>query len=77
MAAEATVDGQEDAGSGGKLKRKITGPCVMLLTQQSVTVWLFGAILLAVGVVLYFLARMATRREDRLNGRERAGYPGR
>ncbi len=42
--------------------------CVMLLTQQSATVWLFGAILLAVGVVLYFLARAATPRQDRRNG---------
>ncbi|CRZ17299.1 APC family permease [Mycolicibacterium neworleansense] len=39
--------------------------CVMLLTQQTATVWLFGAILLAVGVVLYVLARAATRRADR------------
>ncbi|OMC40722.1 amino acid permease [Mycobacterium sp. GA-1841] len=35
--------------------------CVMLLTQQTATVWLFGAILLAVGVVLHFVARAATR----------------
>lgn len=31
--------------------------CVLLLTQQSGTVWLFGGILLALGVVLYVLAR--------------------
>lgn len=31
--------------------------CVLLLTQQSGQVWLFGAILLAVGVVLYFVSR--------------------
>ena len=31
--------------------------CVLLLTQQSGTVWLFGGILLAFGVVLYFAAR--------------------
>jgi amino acid transporter len=37
--------------------------CVVLLTQQSAQVWLFGAILLAVGAVLYVLARFATRRE--------------
>ncbi|WP_237568292.1 APC family permease [Mycolicibacterium lacusdiani] len=36
--------------------------CVLLLTQQTVTVWLFGAILLAVGAVLYLVARAATRR---------------
>jgi amino acid transporter len=36
--------------------------CVLLLTQQSATVWLFGAILLAVGAVLYVVARAATRR---------------
>ncbi|BBX17703.1 amino acid permease [Mycolicibacterium duvalii] len=33
------------------------GSCVLLLTQQSATVWLFGAILLAVGAVLYAAAR--------------------
>lgn len=33
------------------------GSCVLLLTQQSGTVWLLAAGLLAVGVVLYFVAR--------------------
>lgn len=37
--------------------------CVLLLTQQTAQVWLFAAILLAVGAVLYLLARVATRRE--------------
>ncbi|WP_422743728.1 APC family permease [Mycobacterium sp. WMMD1722] len=37
--------------------------CVVLLTQQSAQVWLFAAILLAVGAVLYLVARTATRRE--------------
>lgn len=37
--------------------------CVLLLTQQSAKVWLFAAILLAVGAVLYLLARTATRPE--------------
>ena len=36
--------------------------CLLLLTQQTATVWLFGAILLAVGAVLYLVARAATRR---------------
>jgi amino acid transporter len=36
--------------------------CVLLLTQQTATVWLFAAILLAVGAVLYLVARSATRR---------------
>lgn len=36
--------------------------CLLLLTQQTATVWLFGAILLAVGAVLYLAARAATRR---------------
>jgi APA family basic amino acid/polyamine antiporter len=31
--------------------------CILLLTQQSGQVWLFGAILLAVGVVLYLISR--------------------
>jgi basic amino acid/polyamine antiporter, APA family len=35
--------------------------CILLLSQQSAKVWLFAAILLAVGVVLYFSARTATR----------------
>lgn len=37
------------------------GSCLLLLTQQSATVWLFGAILLAVGAGLYLLARTASR----------------
>lgn len=37
--------------------------CVLLLTQQTATVWLFAAILLTVGIVLYFIARTATRRQ--------------
>jgi amino acid transporter len=36
--------------------------CLLLLTQQTAKVWLFGAILLAVGAVLYLAARAATRR---------------
>jgi APA family basic amino acid/polyamine antiporter len=36
--------------------------CILLLTQQTAKVWLFGAILLAVGAVLYLAARAATRR---------------
>lgn len=37
------------------------GSCILLLTQQDAKVWLFGAILLAVGAVLYVVARVATR----------------
>ncbi|MBI5341099.1 MAG: APC family permease [Mycolicibacterium rufum] len=36
--------------------------CVLLLTQQSATVWLFAGVLLVVGVVLYVVARIVTRR---------------
>ncbi|WP_449278855.1 APC family permease [Leucobacter sp. GX24907] len=36
--------------------------CILLLTQQRPVVWLFGAALLAVGVVLYLLARWERRR---------------
>jgi APA family basic amino acid/polyamine antiporter len=39
--------------------------CVLLLTQQTAKVWLFAAVLLAVGAVLYLLARAATRRGER------------
>jgi APA family basic amino acid/polyamine antiporter len=35
--------------------------CVLLLTQQSPRVWLFGAILVSVGVVLHFVAQAARR----------------
>ncbi|WP_312676424.1 APC family permease [Microbacterium sp.] len=35
--------------------------CILLLTQQEPMVWLFAAILLAVGVGLYFLARLGRR----------------
>jgi amino acid transporter len=37
------------------------GSCILLLTQQDAKVWLFSAILLAVGAVLYLVARVATR----------------
>ncbi|CAH0190529.1 MULTISPECIES: APC family permease [unclassified Microbacterium] len=37
--------------------------CILLLTQQRPQVWLFGAILLAVGVVLYLLAQWGRGRE--------------
>ena len=33
------------------------GSCILLLTQQSGTVWIFGAALLAVGAVLFFATR--------------------
>ncbi|MGY1551273.1 APC family permease [Microbacterium sp. A588] len=36
--------------------------CVLLLTQQRAVVWLFGAALLVVGVVLYVVARWSRRR---------------
>ena len=39
--------------------------CVLLLTQQDAKVWLFGAILLVVGAVLYVPARLASRRAAR------------
>jgi amino acid transporter len=39
--------------------------CVLLLTQQTAKVWLFAAILLAVGAVLYMVARATTRRAAR------------
>lgn len=40
--------------------------CVLLLTQQSGQVWLYAAMLLAVGVVLYLVARLS-------GGRTRGG----
>jgi amino acid transporter len=51
--------------------------CVLLLTQQTAKVWLFAAILLAVGAVLYFAARAATRRENDVVAREDADAPAR
>lgn len=39
-------------------------PRVLLMTQRAAEVWLFAAIVLAVGAVLYGLARVATKRED-------------
>lgn len=41
--------------------------CILLLTQQRPEVWLFGAILLAVGVVLYVVAQWGRRRGDRIS----------
>lgn len=35
--------------------------CVLLMTQQSATVWRFGGIMIAAGVLLYFLARWMRR----------------
>lgn len=37
------------------------GSCILLLTQQSATVWLFAAILLAVGALLYLVATKGRR----------------
>ncbi|MDD7928228.1 APC family permease [Microbacterium thalli] len=39
--------------------------CLLLLSQQTLRVWIFGAILLAIGVVLYFVARWARQRGER------------
>jgi amino acid transporter len=39
--------------------------CVLLLSQQTARVWLFAAILLAAGGVLYMVARATTRRGAR------------
>lgn len=39
--------------------------CLLLLSQQSLTVWIFGAVLLAVGVCLYFVARWGRARGAR------------
>jgi APA family basic amino acid/polyamine antiporter len=39
--------------------------CVLLLTQQTAEVWLFAAVLLAVGAALYLLAGAMTRRAHR------------
>jgi APA family basic amino acid/polyamine antiporter len=36
--------------------------CVLLLTQQSAKVWLFAVILLVVGGLLYYGARLASQR---------------
>jgi hypothetical protein len=38
--------------------------CILLLTQQDAQVWLFGALLLAAGVVLHFLAKAVRSRRD-------------
>ena len=35
--------------------------CVLLMTQQTAKVWLFGAILVGVGALLYGAARLAAR----------------
>ncbi|WP_350350854.1 APC family permease [Microbacterium sp. A8/3-1] len=40
------------------------GSCILLLTQQRPVVWLFGAILIAVGVALYLLARWGRKRTE-------------
>lgn len=45
--------------------------CLLLLSQQSLTVWIFGAVLLAVGVGLYFLARWGRARGERAAAAQR------
>jgi len=40
------------------------GSCILLLTQQRPIVWVFAAILLAVGVLLYLAAKWARSREE-------------
>ena len=42
--------------------------CVLLLTQQEPIVWLFGAIALAVGGVLYAVARLFPRETSDVSG---------
>jgi amino acid transporter len=42
--------------------------CLLLLSRQTAGSWLRAAVLLAVGLVLYLLSRLATRREDRATG---------
>ncbi|WP_194421856.1 APC family permease [Microbacterium abyssi] len=44
--------------------------CILLLTQQRPEVWLFGAILLAVGGVLYLLAQWGRRRDKDVNAQD-------
>lgn len=39
--------------------------CLLLLSQQTLRVWIFGAILIVVGVGLYFVARWARGRGER------------
>ncbi|WP_426621222.1 APC family permease [Microbacterium sp. As-52] len=45
------------------------GSCLLLLTQQRPAVWLFGAIPLAVGGVLYVLARWGRKHSEKKNAR--------
>ena len=45
--------------------------CLLLLSQQSLTVWIFGAVLLAVGVGLYFLARWGRAQGERTAAAQR------
>jgi APA family basic amino acid/polyamine antiporter len=46
--------------------------CVLLMTQQRPIVWLFAAILLAVGTVLYLITRWGARRSASRTGSEGA-----
>ncbi|AFM16424.1 amino acid transporter [Mycolicibacterium chubuense NBB4] len=46
------------------------GSCVVLLTQQSATVWLFGGALLAVGALLYALARTVSGKKRQATASE-------
>ena len=41
------------------------GSCILLLTQQSAQVWLYAAILLGVGAVLYAISHLTTRASAR------------
>lgn len=43
------------------------GSCILLLSQQSAKVWLFAAILLAVGALLYLVARPSRRAQQELD----------
>ena len=42
--------------------------CVLLLTQQSLTVWLGGGILLAIGALLYLVARLTSTSAQKKSG---------
>jgi APA family basic amino acid/polyamine antiporter len=41
--------------------------CVVLFTQQTADVWLFGGVLLAIGALLYLITRLARSHRDRVS----------
>ena len=63
MTTETAAPSPLRQGTSGKLLVFIS--CLLLLTQQSAEIWLRAAVMVGVGIVLYFISAAVTRRSKR------------